>query len=161
MLYDKTLEYAKLNGNETVIDAYCGIGSISLFLAQKAEKVYGVEIVPEAIEDANRNAALNNMTNAEFGVGEAEVVIPKWYKEGVIADTMVVDPPRKGCDEALLNTIIDMKPNRVVYVSCNPATLARDLKVLEEGGYKTQEVQPVDMFPHTTHVECVAWLKLV
>lgn len=160
VLYDKTLEYAKLNGNETVIDAYCGIGSISLFLAQKAKKVYGVEIVPEAIEDANRNAALNNMTNAEFGVGEAEVVIPKWYKEGVIADTMVVDPPRKGCDEALLNTIIDMKPNRVVYVSCNPATLARDLKVLEEGGYKTQEVQPVDMFPHTTHVECVAWLSL-
>ncbi len=161
VLYDKTLEYAKLDGNETVIDAYCGIGSISLFLAQKAKKVYGVEIVPEAIEDANRNAALNNMTNAEFGVGEAEVVIPKWYKEGVIADTMVVDPPRKGCDEALLNTIIDMKPKRVVYVSCNPATLARDLKVLEEGGYKTQEVQPVDMFPHTTHVECVAWLKLV
>ena len=160
VLYDKTLEYAKLNGNETVIDAYCGIGSISLFLA-KSEKVYGVEIVPEAIEDANRNATLNNMTNAEFGVGEAEVVIPKWYKEGVIADTMVVDPPRKGCDEALLNTIIDMKPKRVVYVSCNPATLARDLKVLEEGGYKTQEVQPVDMFPHTTHVECVAWLKLV
>ncbi len=161
VLYDKTLEYAKLDGNETVIDAYCGIGSISLFLAQKAKKVYGVEIVPEAIEDAKRNAALNNMTNAEFGVGEAEVVIPKWYKEGVIADTMVVDPPRKGCDEALLNTIIDMKPKRVVYVSCNPATLARDLKVLEEGGYKTQEVQPVDMFPHTTHVECVAWLKLV
>ncbi len=161
VLYDKALEYAQLDGNETVIDAYCGIGSISLFLAQKAKKVYGVEIVPEAIEDAKRNAELNNMTNAEFAVGEAEVVIPNWYKEGVIADTIVVDPPRKGCDEALLNTIIDMKPKRVVYVSCNPATLARDLKVLEEGGYKTQEVQPVDMFPHTTHVECVAWLKLV
>ena len=99
------------------------------------------------------------MTNAEFGVGEAEVVIPKWYKEGVIADTMVVDPPRKGCDEALLNTIIDMKPNRVVYVSCNPATLARDLKVLEEGGYKTQEVQPVDMFPHIRRMWSV-WLGL-
>ncbi|MEH7463974.1 23S rRNA (uracil(1939)-C(5))-methyltransferase RlmD, partial [Bacillus thuringiensis] len=161
VLYDKALEYAKLDGNETVIDAYCGIGTISLFLAQKAKKVYGVEIVPEAIEDANRNAELNNMTNVEFGVGEAEVVIPNWYKQGIIADTIVVDPPRKGCDEALLNTIIDMKPRRVVYVSCNPATLARDLKVLEEGGYKTQEVQPVDMFPHTTHVECVAWLELV
>ena len=161
VLYDKALEYAKLDGNETVIDAYCGIGTISLFLAQKAKKVYGVEIVPEAIEDANRNAELNNMTNVEFGVGEAEVVIPNWYKQGIIADTIVVDPPRKGCDEALLNTIIDMKPKRVVYVSCNPATLARDLKVLEEGGYKTQEIQPVDMFPHTTHVECVAWLELL
>ena len=161
VLYDKTLEYAKLNGNETVIDAYCGIGSISLFLAQKAKKCTALKSSQKQLKTQTEMQRLNNMTNAEFGVGEAEVVIPKWYKEGVIADTMVVDPPRKGCDEALLNTIIDMKPKRVVYVSCNPATLARDLKVLEEGGYKTQEVQPVDMFPHTTHVECVAWLKLV
>ncbi|TYR79145.1 23S rRNA (uracil(1939)-C(5))-methyltransferase RlmD [Priestia megaterium] len=160
VLYDKALEYANLTGEETVIDAYCGIGTISLFLAQKAKKVYGVEIVPEAIEDAKRNADLNGIENAEFAVGEAEVVIPNWYKQGIKADVIVVDPPRKGCDEALLNTIIDMKPKKVVYVSCGPATLARDLKILEEGGYQTLEVQPVDMFPHTTHVECVTQLIL-
>jgi 23S rRNA (uracil1939-C5)-methyltransferase len=157
-LYEKALEYAQLDGSETVIDAYCGIGTISLFLAQKAKKVFGVEIVPEAIEDANRNAELNGIQNAEFAVGEAEKVIPNWYKEGIKADVIVVDPPRKGCDEALLNTIIEMKPKRVVYVSCGPATLARDLRILEDGGYKTVEIQPVDMFPHTTHVECVAQL---
>ncbi len=160
VLYDKALEYAGLTGEETVIDAYCGIGTISLFLAQKAKKVYGVEIVPEAIEDAKRNAALNNIDNAEFAVGEAEVVIPAWYKDGVRADVIVVDPPRKGCDEALLQTILKMKPKKVVYVSCNPATLARDLRILEDGGYKTAEVQPVDMFPHTVHCEAVAKLIL-
>ena len=161
VLYGKALEYAELTGEENVIDAYCGIGTISLFLAQKAKKVYGVEIVPEAIEDANRNAALNEIDNVEFAVGEAEVVIPNWYKQGITADTLVVDPPRKGCDEALLQTIIEMKPKRVVYVSCNPATLARDLKILESGGYKTIEVQPVDMFPQTTHCEAVAKIELV
>lgn len=161
VLYDKALEYAGLTGEESVIDAYCGIGTISLFLAKKARKVFGVEIVPEAIEDAKRNAELNEINNAEFAVGEAEVVIPKWYKEGNTADVLVVDPPRKGCDEALLQTIIEMKPKRVVYVSCNPATLARDLRVLEDGGYKTVEVQPVDMFPHTVHVECVVQLILI
>ncbi|MGJ7912433.1 23S rRNA (uracil(1939)-C(5))-methyltransferase RlmD [Neobacillus sp. LXY-1] len=158
VLYDKALEYANLSGEESVIDAYCGIGTISLFLAQKAKQVFGVEIVLEAIEDARRNADLNGITNAEFAVGEAEVVIPTWYKEGNTADVLVVDPPRKGCDEALLQTIIDMKPTKVVYVSCNPGTLARDLRILEDGGYKTLEVQPVDMFPMTTHVECVAQL---
>ncbi|MCA1052736.1 MULTISPECIES: 23S rRNA (uracil(1939)-C(5))-methyltransferase RlmD [Priestia] len=160
VLYDKALEYADLTGEETVIDAYCGIGTISLFLAQKAKKVYGVEIVPEAIEDAKRNAELNGIHNVEFEVGEAEVVIPNWYKQGIKADVIVVDPPRKGCDEALLNTIIEMKPKKVVYVSCGPATLARDLAILEKGGYETVEVQPVDMFPHTTHVENVAVLTL-
>lgn len=160
VLYDKALEYAALNGNETVIDAYCGIGTISLFLAQKAGKVYGVEIIPEAIEDAKRNAALNGITNVEFAVGEAETVIPNWYEEGVQADVLVVDPPRKGCDEKLLQTILDMKPKKVVYVSCNPATLARDLRILEDGGYKTSEVQPVDMFPQTTHCEAVAKIEL-
>lgn len=160
VLYDQALTYAELTGEETVIDAYCGIGTISLFLAQKAKKVYGVEIVPEAIADANRNAELNGIENVEFAVGEAEVVIPNWYKEGIVADVLVVDPPRKGCDEALLQTIIEMKPKKVVYVSCNPATLARDLRVLEDGGYTTLEVQPVDMFPHTTHVECVSQLIL-
>ena len=159
VLYDKALEYAELNGEETVIDAYCGIGTISLFLAQKAKKVYGVEIVPEAIEDAKRNAKLNGLENVEFAVGEAEKVIPNWYKEGITADVLVVDPPRKGCDEALLKTIIEMKPKKVVYVSCNPATLARDLRILEDGGYETREVQPVDMFPQTMHVESVAVLK--
>lgn len=161
LLYDKALEYADLIGNETVIDAYCGIGTISLFLAQKAGKVYGVEIIPEAIEDAKRNAALNGIVNVEFAVGEAESVIPNWYKEGIEADVLVVDPPRKGCDEKLLQTILSMKPKKVVYVSCNPATLARDLRILEDGGYKTVEVQPVDMFPQTGHVECCALLKLI
>lgn len=161
VLYDKALEYANLTGSESVIDAYCGIGTISLFLAQRARKVFGVEVVPEAIEDAKKNAALNDIENADFEAGEAEVVIPKWYKEGNKADVLVVDPPRKGCDEALLRTIIEMKPKKVVYVSCNPATLARDLRILEDGGYKTVEVQPVDMFPCTTHCEAVAVLKLI
>ena len=160
VLYDKALEYADLTGEENVIDAYCGIGTISLFLAQKARKVYGVEIVPEAIEDAKKNAELNGISNVEFAVGEAETVIPEWYENGVVADVFVVDPPRKGCDDKLLQTIINMKPKKVVYVSCNPATLARDLRVLEDGGYQTVEVQPVDMFPQTMHVECVAQLIL-
>ncbi|TCP24124.1 23S rRNA m(5)U-1939 methyltransferase [Scopulibacillus darangshiensis] len=156
VMYDRALEYAGLTGQETVIDAYCGIGTISLFLAQKAGHVYGVEIVPEAIEDAKANAELNNLDNATFEAGKAEDIIPAWYDAGVKADVIVVDPPRKGCDEALLQTMIDMKPKRIVYVSCNPATLARDLKVLEAGGFKTIEVQPVDMFPQTMHVESVA-----
>ncbi|RFU61817.1 23S rRNA (uracil(1939)-C(5))-methyltransferase RlmD [Peribacillus glennii] len=160
VLYDKALEYAGLTGEESVIDAYCGIGTISLFLAQKAKNVFGVEVVPEAIEDARRNAQLNGINNTEFAAGEAEVVIPEWYKKGNKADVLVVDPPRKGCDEALLQTIIDMKPKKVVYVSCNPATLARDLRILEDGGYKTVEVQPVDMFPQTTHVEAVVKIAL-
>ncbi|MFF3103337.1 23S rRNA (uracil(1939)-C(5))-methyltransferase RlmD [Viridibacillus arvi] len=161
VLYKQALDYADLKGDETVIDAYCGIGSISLFLAQKAKYVMGVEIVPQAIEDAKRNAELNGFTNTYFEAGPAEEVIPRWYKEGKTADVLVVDPPRKGCDEALLNTILEQRPKRVVYVSCNPATLARDLRILEDGGYKTQEVQPVDMFPHTAHCEAVAWLELV
>ncbi|GIN88212.1 23S rRNA (uracil-C(5))-methyltransferase RlmCD [Heyndrickxia sporothermodurans] len=160
VLYDQALKYANLTGNETVIDAYCGIGTISLFLTEKAKKVYGVEIVPEAIEDAKRNAELNGITNVEFAVGEAETVIPKWYEEGIVADVLVVDPPRKGCDETLLQTIIEMKPKKVVYVSCNPATLARDLRILEDGGYRTVVVQPVDMFPQTTHCEAVAEIVL-
>lgn len=161
VLYEKALEYAGLTGEETVIDAYCGIGTISLFLAKKAKQVYGVEIVPEAIEDARKNAALNGIENVEFAVGEAEKIIPKWIAEGIRPDVLVVDPPRKGCDAALLETIIDMKLNRIVYVSCNPATLARDLHILEEGGYRTVEVQPVDMFGQTVHVELVALMSRV
>ncbi|WP_019913621.1 23S rRNA (uracil(1939)-C(5))-methyltransferase RlmD [Paenibacillus sp. HW567] len=158
VLYGKTVEYAGLTGNETVIDAYCGIGTISLFLAQHAAKVYGVEIVPEAIEDARGNARLNNMNNVVFEVGASEDVIPNWKEQGVTPDVIVVDPPRKGCDPRLLDTILAMKPERVVYVSCNPSTLTRDLRVLEDGGYMTVEVTPVDMFPHTVHVESVAVL---
>lgn len=158
VLYGKTVEYAGLTGNETVIDAYCGIGTISLFLAQHAAKVYGVEIVPEAIEDARGNAKLNEMKNVVFEVGASEDVIPAWKEQGVTPDVIVVDPPRKGCDPRLLETILQMQPERVVYVSCNPSTLARDLRVLEDGGYKTVEVTPVDMFPWTVHVESVALL---
>ncbi|MGG3284125.1 23S rRNA (uracil(1939)-C(5))-methyltransferase RlmD [Paenibacillus solani] len=159
VLYGKTVEYAGLTGEETVIDAYCGIGTISLFLAQHAKKVYGVEIVKEAIEDARANAELNGMTHVEFEVGASEDVIPRWKEQGIEADVIVVDPPRKGCDPRLLETILEMKPERVVYVSCNPSTLARDLRVLEDGGYRTVEVTPVDMFPHTVHVESVALLQ--
>ncbi|WP_394122030.1 23S rRNA (uracil(1939)-C(5))-methyltransferase RlmD [Planococcus donghaensis] len=160
VLYGQALEYAQLTGKETVIDAYCGIGTISLFLAQRAEFVMGVEIVPQAIEDAKRNAELNGLSNTLFEAGPAEQVIPRWYKEGKKADVLVVDPPRKGCDEQLLRTILKQRPARVVYVSCNPATLARDLRILEDGGYRTKEVQPVDMFPQSTHCEAVAWLEL-
>ncbi|TFE01327.1 23S rRNA (uracil(1939)-C(5))-methyltransferase RlmD [Jeotgalibacillus sp. R-1-5s-1] len=160
VLYKKALEYAQLNGEESVIDAYCGIGTISLFLAQKAKHVFGVEIVEQAIEDAKANAELNGFTNTSFKAGPAEEVIPAWHEEGNKAVVIVVDPPRKGCDQALLDTILAMQPKRVVYVSCNPATLARDLRILEDGGYETKEVQPVDMFPQTSHVECVAQLVL-
>ncbi|MEI7027971.1 23S rRNA (uracil(1939)-C(5))-methyltransferase RlmD [Paenibacillus sp. y28] len=158
VLYSKALEFAGLTGQETVIDAYCGIGTISLFLAQRAAKVYGVEIVPEAIEDARRNAELNGIRNAEFAVGAAEDVMPRWLAAGVRPDVIVVDPPRKGCDPALLETLLTMRPERIVYVSCNPATLARDLQVLcggEDAAYRCVTAQPVDMFPHTVHVECV------
>ncbi len=158
-LYDQALQYADLRGGETVIDAYCGIGTISLFLAQKAKKVYGVEIVPEAVTDAKKNARLNKMDNADFYVGQAEELMPWWRNQGLRPDVIVVDPPRKGCDEELLKAMLDMEPERIVYVSCNPSTLARDLRVLEDGGYETQEVQPVDMFPQTSHVECVTWLE--
>lgn len=161
VLYDKALAYTGLTGEEIVIDAYCGIGTISLFLAQQAKKVYGVEVVSDAINDAKKNADLNGITNVEFTVGEAETVIPNWAKEGIHADVIVVDPPRKGCDAALLKTIIEMKPKRVVYVSCNPATLARDLGILEADDYQTVEVQPVDMFPMTMHVECVTLMSRV
>lgn len=159
VLYEKAVQYAGLTGKETVIDAYCGIGTISLFLAQHAERVYGVEIVKEAIEDARKNAELNGMSNVEFEVGASEDVIPRWKEQGITPDVIVVDPPRKGCDPRLLETILQMQPEKVVYVSCNPSTLARDLQVLEMGGYRTVEVQPVDMFPHTVHVESVAVLK--
>ena len=177
VLYNKALEFAELKGNESVWDMYCGIGTISLFLAKKAGKVYGVEIVPQAIEDAKNNAKINNIDNAEFFVGKAEEVVPAFYKKqtGVQSDNdstgskeydmtrpdvVVVDPPRKGCDKKLLDTIVSMTPDRIVYVSCDSATLARDLKLLVEYGYKVEKVQPVDQFGNTVHVETVVKLSL-
>lgn len=158
-LYGTALEYAGLTGGETVWDLYCGIGTISLFLAQKAKKVYGVEIVPPAIEDARRNAALNGMENVEFFVGKAEEVLPREYeKNQVYADVIVVDPPRKGCDSVCLDTIVRMQPKRVVYVSCDSATLARDVKYLDERGYAVERVRCCDMFGMSGHVETVALL---
>ena len=159
VLYNKALEYADLKGEETVFDAYCGTGTISLFLAKKAKKVYGVEIIEEAIENARENAKNNGIENAEFFVGEAENVIPKIINSGVKPDVVVVDPPRKGCDEKLLVAIAKAEPKRIVYVSCDPATLARDMKTLKELGYEATKVQPVDMFPETAHVETVARLE--
>ena len=159
-LYAKALEYADLHGEETVWDLYCGIGTISLFLAQKAKFVRGVEIVPAAIENAKENAKLNGLENTEFFVGKAEEVLPREYKEnGVYADVIVVDPPRKGCDETLLETMIEMNPERIVYVSCDSATLARDLKYLCERGYELRKVCPVDQFGMTVHVETVVLLS--
>lgn len=165
-LYSLALEYADLKGGETVWDLYCGIGTISLFLAQKAGKVYGVEIVPQAIEDARRNAELNGIKNAEFFVGKAEEVLPAFYEqkraEGSAethADVIVVDPPRKGCDGKLLDTIVKMAPEKVVYVSCDPATLARDLKILCANGYELVKVRPVDQFPMSVHVETCVLLQ--
>lgn len=158
-LYGTALEYAGLTGKETVWDLYCGIGTISLFLAQKAKQVYGVEIVPQAIDDAKNNARINNIDNAEFYVGKAEDVLPEKYeKEGIYADVIVVDPPRKGCEEAVLNTMVKMQPDRIVYVSCDSATLARDVKYLRERGYELERVRAVDMFPQTVHVETVVRL---
>lgn len=159
VLYGKALEYANLTGNEEVFDAYCGTGTITLFLSQKAKKVYGVEIIPQAIDNAWINAKENKVENVEFFVGESEVVIPDLINKGVKADVVVVDPPRKGCDKKLLDAITNIDAKKIVYVSCDPSTLGRDLKVLEENGYKTLEVQPVDMFPNTAHVETVALIR--
>ena len=166
-LYGLALDYADLNGNETVWDLYCGIGTISLFLAQNAKQVYGVEIVPQAIDDARNNAKINDITNAEFYVGKAEKVLSEYYREyqeshggeTAHADVIVVDPPRKGCEESLLQTIVDMQPEKVVYVSCDSATLARDVKFLRENGYELKKVTPVDQFPNTVHVETVVLLS--
>ena len=170
-LYAKALEYAGLTGNETVWDLYCGIGTISLFLAKNARKVYGVEIVPQAIEDARNNAKRNGIDNAEFFVGKAEEVVPAFYEKAlkqaqdseagksIRPDVVVVDPPRKGCEEVLLETIVKMQPQRIVYVSCDSATLARDLKFLSANGYAVKKVQPVDQFGHSVHIETVVMLS--
>lgn len=186
-LYGTALEFADLTGNENVWDLYCGVGTISLFLAGHAKKVYGVEIIPAAIENAKENAVLNGIENAEFFVGKAEEVLPEWYEkeykksvkeatenvelsasgdstlslqdaESGRIDVIVVDPPRKGCDEMCLKTMVSIAPKRIVYVSCDPATLARDLKYLCANGYSLDRVRPCDMFPHTGHIETVVLL---
>ena len=161
-LYKKVLEFADLTGKETVWDLYCGIGTISLFLAQKAKKVYGVEIVPAAVQNARENAKRNGIQNVEFFLGASEEVLPEWYeKKKEKIDIIVVDPPRKGCERELLKTIVKMKPEKIVYVSCDSATLARDLRILEEEGYKTERVQGFDLFSQTVHVESVIMMQLV
>ena len=159
-LYGVAAEFADLKGNETVWDLYCGIGTISLFLAGKAGQVYGVEVVPQAVADARDNAARNGIGNASFFVGKAEEVLPEKYRrEGITADVIVVDPPRKGCDERCLATMLQMRPEKIVYVSCDCATLARDLKALCAGGYEPERVRAVDMFPMTGHVESIVLLS--
>ena len=158
VLYKLVVDYANIGENDVVFDAYCGIGTITLFLARVAKSVYGVEIVPDAIRDARENARINGLDHVSFEVGKSEVVIPRLISEGVVPDVIVVDPPRKGCDMVLLEAIIGAKPERVVYVSCDSATLARDVKILEDGGYKLEVVQPVDMFPQTSHTEAIALL---
>ena len=166
-IYEKALEYAALTGEETVWDCYCGIGTISLFLAQKAKQVYGLEIVPEAIENAKKNAEKNGLHNTEFYVGAAEEVLPKWVEEqkregkdvGNLVDVVSLDPPRKGCDEACLSAVLELSPKRIVYVSCDPGSLARDMKYLREGGYVLEKWVGIDNFPRTGHVETVALLS--
>lgn len=161
-LYKKVLEFADLTGKETVWDLYCGIGTISLFLAQRAKKVYGVEIVSAAVQNARENAKRNGIQNVEFFLGASEEVLPEWYeKKKEKIDIIVVDPPRKGCERELLKTIVKMKPEKIVYVSCDSATLARDLRILEEEGYKTERVQGFDLFSQTVHVECVVLMSWV
>lgn len=161
VLYDRVKELTQLTGEETVFDLYCGIGTIGLYLAREAEKVYGIEIIPQAIQDAQSNAILNGVSNAEFISGKAEEKLPDLLKQGIKPDIMIIDPPRKGCHPALLETIITTTPPKIIYISCNPATLARDLNILTQGGYKVEEIQPVDMFCHTGHVECVVLMSRV
>ena len=156
VLYKTAQDFAELRGNETIIDAYCGTGTISLFMAKKARKVVGVEVVSSAVADAKKNSRENNIRNAEFIVGDAVNVLPNIFDAGVYAEVVIVDPPRAGCDRKVLETFAAMKPEKIIYVSCNPATLARDLKILDELGYRTKKIQPVDMFPFTSHVESVA-----
>lgn len=159
VLYDKVRQYADLSGREQVIDVYCGVGTIALYLARRAKRMFGVEIVPEAVIDAKRNTELNKIRNAQFLAGKAEEILPKMKARGVQADVIVLDPPRKGCDERALAAVVEMAPEKIIYVSCDPSTLARDLKFLTAKGYRVEEVQPVDMFPWTAHVESVVLLQ--
>lgn len=158
-LYAKAVEYAGLTGAETVIDAYCGTGTVTLFLAKAAAKVYGIEIVEQAIADAKDNARYNKVDNVEFIAADAVKIMPQLYKEGIRPQVVVVDPPRAGCDTKVLETFVAMNPERIIYISCNPASLARDLGILAEHNYVAKKIQPVDMFPQTFHVECVALIE--
>lgn len=161
VLYNKAVEYAGLTGKERVVDAYCGVGSLTLFLAKRAREVYGVEVVAEAVNDAVENAKRNGIENVRFVAGETEVVLPRLARIGIGFDVAVVDPPRSGCRKEVLEALAAIKPGRIVYVSCNPSTLARDLRILVDKGYRVQEIQPIDMFPHTFHVECVTLMQNV
>lgn len=161
VLYEKALEYADLKGDETVFDVYCGIGTISVFFAEHVRKVYGIEVIPEAVEDARRNAAINGVDNTEFIAGKAEDVMKELCGKGLKPDVIVFDPPRKGLDKDVIEASIKMNPKKIIYVSCNPTTLARDLRIFEDNGYETKKVQPVDMFPYTYHVECVTLMSRV
>lgn len=158
-LYKTAIEYADIDKNDVCFDIYCGIGTISLMAAKQAKKVYGVEIVEQSIINARENAKTNNISNVEFFAGKAEQIVPKLYKKNIKTDVVIVDPPRKGCEKEVIDTIINMSPKKVVYVSCNPSTLARDIKLLESGGFSLQKVQPVDQFPWTGHVECVILMQ--
>lgn len=158
-LYSKAIEYADLTGDNICFDLYCGIGTISLMASRSAKKVYGVEIVEQSIINAKENAAINKIKNVEFYAGKTEKLLPKLYNQGIKADVIILDPPRKGCERAVIDTIIDMSPKKIVYVSCNPQTLARDIKLLETAGYRPEKVQPVDQFPWTVHVECVILMQ--
>ncbi|WP_313346947.1 23S rRNA (uracil(1939)-C(5))-methyltransferase RlmD [Sedimentibacter sp.] len=158
-LYQKAIQYADIGKDDICFDIYCGIGTISLMAAKKAKKVYGVEIVEQSIINARENAKKNNINNIEFFAGKAEIIVPKLYKQNIKADIVIVDPPRKGCEKEVIDTIINMSPKKVVYVSCNPSTLARDIKLLENSGYKLKKTQPVDQFPWTVHVETVILLR--
>lgn len=158
-LYDEVKKAAALTGTEKVVDAYCGVGTIGLWLAKDAREVRGMDVIPEAIEDAKKNAKKHGFANTMYTTGKAETLLPKWVKEGWKPDVIIVDPPRTGCDRALLQTILRVQPKTVVYVSCNPSSLARDIDVLSES-YHVDYIQPVDMFPHTAHVESVARLVL-
>jgi len=159
-LYSKAVEYASLTGEETIFDLYCGIGTIGIFASDNVKKIYGIETIKEAIDDAKENAKINAVNNSEFFVGDVEKVLPEFIKErNITADVIFIDPPRKGCDNTALETILNIEPKKIVYVSCNPASLARDLKTLEEK-YKIEKLAICDMFPFTHHVECVTSLKL-
>ena len=159
ILYGKAIEFAKLSGNEIVIDLYCGIGTIGIFASKKVKKVYGIEIVADAIKDAKENAKINNINNIEFLCGDVESTLQDILEKSGRPDVIFVDPPRKGLNTTTINNILEVYPNKIVYISCNPATMTRDLQMLEEK-YEIKKMQPVDMFPYTSHVECVALLEL-
>lgn len=157
-LYQTAVDFADLKGDEIVVDAYSGIGTLSIVLAAKAKQVYGIEIVEDAVKNAERNTRINEVDNIEFVAGKAEIILPQWAKEGCKVDVVTVDPPRKGLEREFIDAVLEMGPERFIYVSCNPATLARDLKVFNNNGYDIIKTQPVDMFPQTTHIESVTKL---